>query len=1264
MGHFHLGINMGHDRSAAIVQGGKIVIAIEQERLDRVKHSVGFMLQAPHQIGQIQVPGESIAYCLNHLGLPLSAMDTITANMPGIDVAPQIMRNKFSDELSSRVQQIPSHHLAHAYSAYWPSGFDEALVLVTDASGATAVRQGSRRTESYTLYECRGTALQQLHGETVEAHLAALSTLGFVYEAVARKAGFVTQLNAGLSFAESGKLMGLAAYGGPQKEWNRWFQHASGSFSVSISAYDIFLEMAALEKRYDDGKGEPYFRPWLVDLAWKVQNELESVLCSLVEEAQKRTGLNHLCLAGGVALNSVANYQILQRCRLDDVFVFPAAGDNGIAAGCALWAYHTHESGSERPVLKSACFGRSYTPQEIEQAIAGFHELIAVEQLESNSLVERVAASLARGHVVARFEGGSEFGPRALGHRSILADPTHQRMKDVLNARVKFREAFRPFAPFVPLERAAEVFELNCESPFMLLVAPVREKFRSLLPAITHADGTGRIQTCTAKDNPFFHALCLETERLRGIAPVLLNTSFNVAGQPIVETPAEAIETFLKTDIDYLALDDYWIRRRHQPVKEYKQHVFNLPSEKLPCGLEPQQPPVNRLMHELDAALFDDGDGRHWSESELDEIAEYGGRLKETSMLFDGSPFLVPLKTQLNPQTTIILNPRSDSVLVDETGRQANERLSMRQLEILLAIQHDPEPIREELRLKHCATPAELDELVSEMVTVLKRFDISAHAGWLESDRAPDMELSHLTTKQTLDHFHDPDFDFEHELRQIRKALVQAGYNEKNICELLSIDSLQSIEPTRLHYYDAHVLPNTTLADLVRLFQLRASVPRGRVSQLFDETQLRCLVTLGILIESGPHLRGGVDLFCSGGLLLATDHRYMIQQDDRLDEDPVMYIGMDSHGLVQTAPHQICDRLLDLCCGSGVQGLVASRYARQVVAVDVNPRAVRFSRFNAQLNGIHHYEVRQGNLYEAVAGETFNCILANPPFVPSPEDRFRFRDGGASGERILRQIVSKAQSHLTADGRLCIVTDLVDLKTYEQKLKGWLNNAAARSLILSTADRDEILFSVPHCHAPFSQSLELYHSELDRWIQNFRDENLQHVNFGYLLVWLKTDGGETDITTRTVHNPLTPVCRDVEEWIDQRCLWDSSDADSMVLTLHPQLRLVTEESLSQSEEPDYKLRFPENPFYTTYEITASIAQELKRIERAAPVLSQYPEEFERTWIEKLHRLGILQLCRHPQEKDSVAERRGGPSNMKVEQSATKTTPTCLSSYLG
>tara|TARA_B100001123_G_scaffold111283_1_gene129426 strand:+ start:3575 stop:7339 length:3765 start_codon:yes stop_codon:yes gene_type:complete len=1253
---------MGHDRSVAVVQDGKVIVAIEQERLDRIKHSVGFMLQSPDAMGQIQVPGESITYCLDHLGLKLSDVATITPNMPGVDLAPQIVRGKFSRDLKSKVRTVPSHHLAHAYSAYWPSGFDESLVLVVDASGSTSKNSEGRFTESYTLYEGRGGKLRALHCEQVRAHLAALSTLGFVYETVSRRAGFVTNLNSGLSFPEAGKLMGLAAYGGPQPNWEPWFTKADDPYKINLSAYDIFLEMAALEKRYDDDLGKPYFRPWLVDLAYKVQAELEHVLCQLVRDACATTGLKKLCIAGGVGLNSVANYKILRDCTLEDIFTFPAAADNGIAVGCALWAYHS-EGGEQREPLGSACFGRSYSADEVDRALATFKDLVTAEKHDTNGMVRQVGEALSKGHIVARFESGSEFGPRALGHRSILADPTFGRMKDVVNARVKFREAFRPFAPFVPLDRANEVFDLSSPSPYMLLVAPVREHFRDDLPAITHEDGTGRVQTCTPDQDPFFHALCLEVEARRGGVPVLLNTSFNVAGQPIVETPEEAIETFLRTDIDFLALGDRWITRTHQLVKNYDEHIEDLEIEPRPNGLKPGQPSVLPLMKELDAAIFLGRQSRYWSDAEVAALSAKGARFKETSRLFPDADLLCPLRTQVGIDATLIIDPIGGSLLIDETAKHADVDLDRDRLETLLALKPDSHVQREALRVKLRATPAEIEDLVAEMTTVMKRFGIPVHASWQEESSSAPVALASASTSdgRTLEAFANGAFRIDQRLRRIRRAIIGHGYDEATIIQLLSLGSLQAIEPTQLHYYDTYVLPENALGDLIRLFQLRSSVPRQRVEDIFNVEDVQLLESLGLLADEGETLRGCVDLFCSGGLLFATDHRYLIRDGDYLNEDPVMYIGMDSHGLVQTAPQQHCDRVLDLCCGSGVQGLVASRYARQVTAVDLNPRAVRFARFNAQLNGITNFEVRHGSLYEVVAGETFDCILANPPFVPSPDESLKFRDGGTGGENILRAIIEGSGEHLALEGRLCIVTDLVDADRYEAKLRVWMGETACYGLILTTADRNESLFSVPHCHAPFGQSFEDYNGELGRWIDNFRSSSLHAVNFGYILIWRRPKSGSSDITKRTIHNPSSPIWEQVQGWVEQRRLWDSEEANSMVLALHPDVRMVTKETPG-GEEKSCELHLGNNPFFTTYAVSTAIADELRHIYVSQPTLMDRLSSPDADWVENLHRKGVLRLttARRPLRARQQAAGKGANG---IKEHATKTTPTCLSSYL-
>ncbi len=392
MSGWHLGLNLGHDRSAALVRDGKVAVAIQQERLDRLKHSVGYLHQAAGDPTQVQLPLESIRYCLEAAGIQLADVSTISANMPGIDHSASILRRCLPPDAAAKVIDTPSHHLMHAYSAYWPSGFQDAVILVADASGSS--RGGT--TESYSLYQASGAIIEPLHEERVPSHLAPLSTLGFLYEFVSRKADFFTRAGATIQVPEAGKLMGLAPYGGRQANWLQWIRPRAGSYSLDISAYDVFLEVAALEKTYDDGAGKAYLRPYLVDLAWKIQHELEQALLHITGLALKRTGKRRLCLAGGVALNSVANYKLLRTLKLEDLFVFPAAGDAGIAAGCALWAYAGHEGGLIRPVMKRATLGRTYGKGVISAALEKFSGSIAVEELDPASVIEQCAQALVR----------------------------------------------------------------------------------------------------------------------------------------------------------------------------------------------------------------------------------------------------------------------------------------------------------------------------------------------------------------------------------------------------------------------------------------------------------------------------------------------------------------------------------------------------------------------------------------------------------------------------------------------------------------------------------------------------------------------------------------------------------------------------------------------------------------------------------------------------------------------------------------------------
>jgi carbamoyltransferase len=878
-------------------------------------------------------------------------------------------------------------------------------------------------------------------------------------------------------------------------------------------------------------------------------------------------------------------------------------------------------------------------------------------------MTTKVSEALAKGNIVARYEGGAEFGPRALGHRSILADPTYQRMKDVVNARVKFREAFRPFAPVVPLNSANKVFHLSKPSPYMLLVAPVRDEYKEKLPAITHEDGTGRIQTCTYEKNPFLHTICEKAEEIRGCAPVLMNTSFNVAGQPIVETPEEAIDTFLRTDIDYLAIEGFWIRKSDSSVKDYSEHVAGLEVEPKPKGLPSKQADLKDRMEDLDAAIFQSKVSEFWSEDEIRTLSQKYARYKETSVNFKASSLVAPLKTQFGPNTTLILDPIGPSYLVNETGAKKNRELDGRELQVFLALQCSPKNIIDSLRLVLKASPSELEGLIDEMIKVAESFNVDIVEEWPGYTSASiDSSRFKLEGERTFEVFCDDNVECIPELRSIRRAFLKHGYTEGRICDILAIDSLQSIEPTHLAYYDKYVLAQDPLHDLIRLFQLRCAVPEQRVEHIFSADSLRVLRELKVLIYEGSSVFGGVDIFCSGGFLFATDHRYFILEGDALEEDPVMYIGMDSHGLVQTAPRQTCESLLDLCCGSGIQGIVATRYSRHVTAVDLNPRAVRFARFNASFNGISNYQVRQGSLYEVVAGEKFDCILANPPFVPSPDKSLKFRDGGARGEEILATICKGANSYLKSGGRLCVVTDLVDASNYEKKFASWIGDINAYGLALTTADRDEILFSVPHSHVPFGQTLENYNSELSKWVDNFRNADLSAVNFGYLLIWKRDNISGFDITKRTIHNPSKPMWSDVENWIEQRELWNSDLSNELYIQPHPDLT-INEEKTPLDESVKSELSIRNNSFYTSYEVKQDIIGFIRQISRGR-LLKELAEFREgKPFLEKLHRLGLLQLTLKPMKKDHSPSKDCLKTDFEISEKITKTTPTCLSSYL-
>ncbi len=1220
----HLGINVGHDRAAALVGDGRLLVAIEEERLDRQKHSPG-LRRVGGQV-ELELPWEAIRYCLETVAARPSDLLSVTANTPGRDLGPALARQGFPD---LAVHSIPSHHLAHAYSAWWPSGLDDSLVLVVDASGSS---DESGRTESYSLYRGSRERLIPLHSEKVASHLVGMTTLGGLYEEITRRIGFVTRCGDDLSYAEAGKTMGLAPYGGAAGNLRRWIHPVENSYSIDIPAYDILLEVEALLKRHGGDTGKAWMRPELVELAAKVQKELEEALLHIVGEAIRETGCRNLCLAGGVALNSVANHRLVRELGIRNFFAFPAAGDSGIAAGCAMWASHQHEDAStSRSALETAALGRSADEAEIRRALESAGADIRFEQLPDCEMVKKTAGALSRGRIVACCREGSEFGPRALGQRSILADPTFERMRDVLNARVKHRESYRPFAPVIPLEAAEEVFELGVESPHMLLVAPIRHEMREALPAITHCDGTGRVQTVTSHDQPFFHSVCTTLKAFRGGPPVILNTSFNLAGEPIVETPEDALRTFLATDIDHLVLGNFWLTKRCVEVQEYRAHTRDLAPAILPRGLDADTPSLEASMAELDAALFLAGEQSTWTEGELQEISARIGRYKEMSRDFRRHDLGVTLRSVLDDERLLLLDPLNGSELVDHRIGHV-ERLDMKAVARLLA----GRPPRQSLESAPGMPPGKISE-----------------------SQATSRSLIFAT-------YADQGFSAACILRKLARRLRSAGYHEIGVCRQLG-KFPQELEPTDLPYLDRFGLGSGDLDDLLRLFQLRAEIGEDRARSLLGAEGHEFLIDQGVIVSEGGRVRARIDLFPLGELLVATDHRYQVLEFDGFSEDPVMYLGLDSMGLVNSAPRIEAEAHLDLCTGSGVQALIAASYSERVVGVDLNPRAIRFARFNADLNGISHIDFRLGDLYEPVAGEKFDSITANPPFVPSPDQSLVFRDGGADGEAILGRIIRGAGAKLRPDGRLSVVTDLVDPDRYGEKISSWWKGAPICGLVLKTADRDEALFSVPHARAPFGQSYENYCEELSRWVNSYRSAGLGAVNFGYIILQQHAlMAAEDRIIQRVVSSPLSPIHAQAEAMIELILAEVAGDLDSFKFRPTPNLRVRVERRLDGSVIR-HEISVPDNPWFTLYRIESTL---LGLLEEASTLPLSWSELGERGLQQQAWALvekGLL-IAGPDRNWSRVASDRTrlNPSSsgrVVIDEVATKTTPTCVSNYL-
>ncbi len=584
-----------HDSAAALIGDGRIIAAAQEERFTRRKHDAAF-------------PRNAIAYCLAEAGVAADKLDHVVFyDKPFLKferlletyvaLAPRGFRsfkmsiplwlqeklfrkNLLRDELGKFCKKFDKnrllfceHHLSHAASAFFPSPFENAAVLTMDGVGEWATTSAAIGNGNHL------EIFQEIHFP---------HSLGLLYSALTYYIGF--KVNSG-----EYKVMGLAPYGEP-KYAKLILDHLidlkpDGSFRLDMSYFDYCTGFTMTNDRFAELFGEPVRRPdqlltpFHMDVAASIQSVLDEVVRLLTRSLAKQTGSRNLCLAGGVALNCVANGKVLREGRFDNIWIQPAAGDAGGAVGAALAAYHLFKSQPRKTDaadgMSGAYLGPSFPQAEIERRLSAAGANFAV--LGEDEMAETTAQALVGQKVVGWFQGRMEFGPRALGARSILGDPRSPEMQKNLNLKVKYRESFRPFAPAILREDVSDWFDLTSDSPYMLVVANVREDkrramsaderalfgidklnvSRSEIPAVTHVDYSARIQTVHVNTNPLFHKLLSQFKALTG-CPILVNTSFNVRGEPIVCTPEDAFRCFMANELDVLVVGNCVLQKAEQ----------------------------------------------------------------------------------------------------------------------------------------------------------------------------------------------------------------------------------------------------------------------------------------------------------------------------------------------------------------------------------------------------------------------------------------------------------------------------------------------------------------------------------------------------------------------------------------------------------------------------------------------------------------------------------------------------------------------------
>jgi len=585
-----------HDSAACLLKDGEIIAAAQEERFTRRKHDPDF-------------PSHAIDYCLREAGIGVDGLDYVTfydkpflkferllftymtyapVGLPSFLMAmPVWLKQKLWLKEIIRKEMhysgpvlFPEHHESHAAAAFFPSPFDEAAILTVDGVGEWT-------TASYGVGRDNRVELM--------AEIKFPHSLGLLYSAFTYFCGF--KVNSG-----EYKLMGLAPYGEPKYadliKDNLIDIKEDGSFRLQLKYFGYMVGLRMTNARFaklfgvPPRKPETELTPVYMDIARSVQAVTEEIVLKMVRHVRKETGMKDLCMSGGVALNCVANGHALRDGAFEDIWIQPAAGDAGGALGSACLGWHhyldkprTPRTGRDRQ--KASYLGPAFPDEEIEKFLA--ENNAPYEKLDRSEIPSRVAQLIEEENVVGWFQGRMEFGPRALGSRSIIGDPRSPDMQTTMNLKIKFRESFRPFAPTVLEERISKYFEIDRASPYMLLVAPVKEEHRreltaadlekdrlarlhirrSEIPAITHVDYSARIQSVSREDNELYHDMIAEFEKRTGCG-LIINTSFNVRGEPIVCSPEHAYRCFMRTNMDYLIMGSYLLDKKQQPEVEFE----------------------------------------------------------------------------------------------------------------------------------------------------------------------------------------------------------------------------------------------------------------------------------------------------------------------------------------------------------------------------------------------------------------------------------------------------------------------------------------------------------------------------------------------------------------------------------------------------------------------------------------------------------------------------------------------------------------------